>query len=136
MYKITHVISALIRQFLLPNPYINIIGDVVWADLFNIVIGGTILHYLSFILTGAGYKKEIDNPASGSLGYLISYIYLTVIITIIGKLISNIKVFLTTFIIIYFISLIIVNRIFNKNYNFWKEGEFYKCTQKIEWISL
>lgn len=31
MYKFIHLISALIRQFALPNPYINIIGNEVYA---------------------------------------------------------------------------------------------------------
>lgn len=116
MYKIIHLLSALIRQFLLPNPYINIIVDAVWADLFNILIGGAILHYLSFNLTGVGYKKGIDNPAAGSLGYLVSYVYLTILITITGDLIENIKIFLFTFIAIYIVSIIIVNKIFNRKY--------------------
>lgn len=121
MYKIIHLLSALIRQFLLPNPYINIIVDAVWADLFNILIGGAILHYLSFNLTGVGYKKGIDNPAAGSLGYLVSYVYLTILITITGDLIENIKIFLFTFIAIYIVSIIIVNKIFNRKYFYWKE---------------
>lgn len=46
MYKFIRLISALIRQFVLPNPYINIIGSEVYADLFNIFIGGTYLAFL------------------------------------------------------------------------------------------
>ena len=54
MYKFISILSAFIRQFLLPNPYVNIIGNEIYADLFNIIIGGTILHCLSYILTGFG----------------------------------------------------------------------------------
>ena len=50
MYKIIHLISGLIRQFVLPNPYINIIGNETYADLFNIFIGGTILQFNSSIV--------------------------------------------------------------------------------------
>ena len=39
MYKFINIISALIRQFLLPNPYINLFSQEVYADLFNIIIG-------------------------------------------------------------------------------------------------
>ena len=42
MYKFISILSAFIRQFLLPNPYVNIIGNEIYADLFNIIIGGTI----------------------------------------------------------------------------------------------
>lgn len=80
MYKIIHILSALIRQFLLPNPYNHFFSYVIYADLFNVLIGGTILHFLSFLLTGVGYIKGVNSPASGSLGYLISYIYLTVVL--------------------------------------------------------
>jgi len=115
MYKIIHVISALIRQFLLPNPYINWFDNEIHADLFNILIGGWILHKLSFWLTGIGYTKGIDEPASGSLGYLVSYIILTVVITLIGKFIVNIKVAIVVFIVIYILLCIVVSKIFNRH---------------------
>lgn len=113
MYRIIYLISAFIRQFVLPNPYINIIKNKVYADLFNIFIGGTILHFLAYILTCFGYKRKINDPASGSVGYLISYIYLTVIITLLGYLISNVKVFIIVFIVLYFISCFIVDKMSN-----------------------
>ena len=90
MYKFIHLISSLIRQFVLQNSYINIIGSEGYADLFNIFIGGTILHFCAYILTGCGYTKGVNDQASGSLGYLISYCYITTLITILGYLISNI----------------------------------------------
>lgn len=52
MYRLIHLISAFVRQILLPNPYVNIIGNEAYADLFNIIIGGTIIHIFAFILTG------------------------------------------------------------------------------------
>ena len=79
MYKFISILSAFIRQFLLPNPYVNIIGNEIYADLFNIIIGGTILHCLSYILTG--------------FGYLISYCYITALITALGYFITHVKVF-------------------------------------------
>ena len=101
MYKFIHLISALIRQFVLPNPYINIIGSEAYADLFNIFIGGTILHFCAYILTGCGYTKGEDNSAFGSFGYLISYCYVTALIIILVYLIYNIKVFIIIFIVLY-----------------------------------
>ena len=94
MYKFIHLISAFIRQFLLPNPYINIIENEAYAELFNIFMGGTILHCLSFILTGCGYKKGIDNSATGSAGYLFSYCYLTIVITVLGYLLLALLFFI------------------------------------------
>jgi len=118
MYNFIHLVSALIRQFLLPNPYINLFENEIQADLFNVFVGGIILWKLSYWLTGAGYRKGIDNPASGSLGYLISYCYLTFLITLIGWLINNIRVFIIIFVIIYILSLIIVSKVFGKKYSF------------------
>ena len=115
MYKFVHLISALIRQFLLPNPYINIIGNETYADLFNIVIGGTIIHIFAFILTGCGYQRGIDDPASGSFGYLISYGYITVIITLLGFLISNFVIFVIVYLVVYIASCILVGIVFNHN---------------------
>ena len=118
MYKLIHLISAIIRQFLLPNPYINLFNNEMYADLFNIVIGGLILWKLSYWLTGVGYKKGVDNPAGGSLEYLFSYCHLTMTITVLGSLINSIKVFIIIFIIVYILSMIMVNKTFNKNYDF------------------
>lgn len=115
MYKFIHLISALIRQFVLPNPYVNIIGNKLYADLFNIFIGGTILHYLAFFLTGCGYTKSINDAAAGSAGYFVSYCYLTGLITLLGYLISNITIFIIIFITLYVISCIVVNKLFNKS---------------------
>ena len=115
MYRIFHLISAIIRQFILPNPYVNIFENPTNADLFNIIIGGTILHIFSFILTGCGYIRGIDETLVGSLGYLLSYVYLTFIITILGYFISNIIHFIVLFFIIYLFSCVLVGYIFNRN---------------------
>lgn len=118
LYRFIHLISALIRQFALPNPYINIMGSEVYADLFNIFIGGTILHFYAYILTGCGYTKGVNDPASGSFGYLISYCYVTALITALGYFISNITVFIIIFIVLYIASCILVGYILNRSRSF------------------
>ena len=115
MYRIIHLISAIVRQFCLPNPYASIIRNSGYADLFNILIGGTIIHVLAFILTGCGYSRGIDSPASGSLGYLISYIYLTFVITGLGYIFSSFTWFIISLTVVYIFSCISVGYIFNKN---------------------
>ena len=115
MYKAIQIISILIRQFILPNPYTNLIGDSIYAEIFNIVVGGIILYVLAFVLNGCAYYKGIDDPAKGSLGYLISYCYLTAIITMFGYYILSVKWFLIVFIIVYLISFIIVRKVFSKS---------------------
>lgn len=115
MYKFISIISALIRQFLLPNPYINLFSQEVYADLFNIIIGGIILHKLSFWLTGMAYTRGINEPAEGSVGYLFSYIILTLLITFLSKIISNIWIMVCVFLIIYILLCIVVSKTFNRH---------------------
>ena len=115
MYKIINIISAFLRQFVLPNPYINIIGNEIYAELFNIFIGGTILHFLSFFLTGCGYTRGVNDAVTGIVGYFISYCYLTGLITLLGYFISNVAIFIISFIILYIVSCIVVNKIFDKS---------------------
>lgn len=115
MYKLIHFISAIIRQLFLPNPYSNIINNPSYADVFNIFIGGAILGLLAYLLTGCGYTKKVDSPAFGSFGYLISYIYLTFLITGLGYVISNVVWVIVLFLIIYLISCIVVFCIFKKD---------------------
>lgn len=115
MYTLINLISVLIRQFLLPNPYISIIGNEVYANLFNIIIGGVIIHFCAYNLTGFGYIKGINQPASGSLGYLISYCYITFLITILSYFVSNITIFIIAFISIYIVSCVLVRILFNKD---------------------
>lgn len=113
MYKIIALISILVRSKL-PNPYMHWISHPLYSDLFNIVIGGVILHVTAFILSGCSYYKGIDDPAKGSFGYLISYIVLTCIISMIGKLEVNYKIGIAIFMIIYFMLCLLVSNIFRK----------------------
>lgn len=64
MYGIIALISAWIRQFYLPNPFVNII-DPLYADLFNIIIGGFIIHILAYYITGCIYENG-SSPGLGS----------------------------------------------------------------------
>ena len=68
MYGIIALISAWIRQFYLPNPFVNII-DPLYADLFNIIIGGFIIHILAYYITGCIYEKG-SSPGLGSFLYV------------------------------------------------------------------
>jgi len=66
MYNSIHLISALIRQFLLPNPY-HFFSNDAYSDLFNMFIGGAIFWKLSYWLTGAGYKKSVKDRNSKNI---------------------------------------------------------------------
>ena len=114
MYKVVSLISVIIRQFLLPNPYLGILKNEFLALLFNIFVGGLILHVFSSVMTGVVYSRGFDDPAAGSAGYLLSYCYLTFVITMLGNFINNVTIFITVFLVIYAISCYIVGYIFNR----------------------
>lgn len=115
MYKIVYLISLFIRTFLLPNPYINLIGNETFAELFNIFIGGLILHKLAYWFTGNIYRKSIDDPSVGSFFYLISYVVITFIFSFLGLFISNFVLFIIVFLILYLLACIITSKLFDRN---------------------
>ena len=118
MYKIIHIISALIRQFLLPNPFSNFFSSQLYADLFNILLGGAILHVLAYIMTGIVYEKG-SAPGLGSFLYLFNYCIITGIIIFITWLIHSFWIAIIICIVLYIIALIILSKLSNKMYNFW-----------------
>ena len=79
MYKLFNVLSAFIRQFCLPNPYVMYFESSAYADIFNIIVGGYILHLLSFLLTSSIYEKGIHPSWIGSILYCVNYIFNTIL---------------------------------------------------------
>lgn len=110
MYKIIYIVSWLIRSFLLPNPFENVIGDKACALIFNSVAGEAIISALAFFITGCWYTRKVNKKESGSLGYLISYIAITFLFIILSSTIKDLKICLFIFFIIYIITCIILSR--------------------------
>ena len=110
MYNVIHIISALIREFLLPNPFETIIEDKISSDIFNILVGGIILHFLAFFITGCWYTRGVNKPTGGSLGYLISYTTITLLFIILSNTIKDLKICLSVCFGIYIIACIILSR--------------------------
>lgn len=106
MYSIIALISAWIRQFYLPNPFANII-DSSYADLFNIFIGGAILHILAFVLTGCVYDKG-SAPSIGSILYLFNYLVIIGLMLLITKFIKIIWLAIAIFFLIYLTTCILL----------------------------
>ena len=82
MYKIISIISLLIRQFYLPNPYIGYFDIELYADIFNILVGGTILHIYAYSLTSSIYDKYRHSSWVGSFLYCINYILNTFLMSV------------------------------------------------------
>ena len=82
MYKLIATISMLIRQFVLPNPFEGL-GEIFDVTLFDITLKLTPdilnwivepgLHLLAFGVAGIYYVRGLQDPAVGSLLYLVFY---------------------------------------------------------------
>lgn len=68
MYRLIYIISFLIRQFLLPNPFAPLGGN---AEIINLLVGGAFVP-LSYFMTGFIYDKGSE-PAIGSILFLVVY---------------------------------------------------------------
>lgn len=112
MYYITSLISVWIRQFYLPNPFATIINSS-YADIFNILIGGAILHFLSFSITSIYYERG-SMPTIGSISYLFWYIVNTFIFIGIGKITTSLVTFSILVLIVYIAIILLINNISNK----------------------
>lgn len=113
MYSIVSLISAWVRQFYLPNPFATIINPS-YADIFNILVGGAILHFLSYGITSIYYRKG-EAPAVGSISYLIWYIINTFIFIGVGSLTSTIELYILFICFIYIVIISLVSNISNGN---------------------
>lgn len=115
MYGIIALISAWIRQLYLPNPFVNII-DSSYADLFNTIIGGTILHILAFALTRCIYDKG-SAPFIGSILYLFNYAIIIGLMLLITKFIKIIWLAIVVFFIIYLVFCMLLSIFKSKQYS-------------------
>ena len=81
-YGIMAVISMLVRQFLLPNPF-DSLGEAYAIKIKDVVIplhpfvinliAEPVLHAVTFAVVGIYYHKGRHNPALGSFLYLLFY---------------------------------------------------------------
>ena len=79
LYAIMAVISIIVRQVYLPNPF-ECFGDMAW--LYNL-IAEPIIHGAAFLLVGTVYRKG-SFPALGSFLYLVAYAAITGVLALMG----------------------------------------------------
>ena len=113
MYGIVSVLGSILRQIYLPNPFTNIFTTQGLADLFNLVIGGTIIGFLSYSLTGCIYERG-EAPAIGSFLYTFNYALITFSFYGVSLLIKNIILAVVIYVIIYVIVYIFLYNLKNK----------------------
>jgi len=79
IYALMTVISVLIRQFALPNPF-ECFGES--ADLIN-WIAEPIMHAIAYGIVGLFYVRG-SAPLLGSIAYLVTYALLTGVLWVMG----------------------------------------------------
>lgn len=115
MYQLIKVFSYLVRQFLIPNPFTNLIKNPGTAEIVNWIFGGVLVP-LAYILTGTWYKGGAK--AVGSFGFFINYAILTGLFLLITKFITNVYLVAFLFILGYAILCIVESKLFGEKYSF------------------
>jgi len=111
---IVSVISFIIRQFFIPNPFSNLVHDSCTANVYNAIFG-IIFVLLSFELTGGWYDKK--NSKIGATGFLFNYILITFLFLLITKVIKKIIFAIIIFLLVYALLFLIEKKVFSKNRN-------------------
>ena len=70
MYSVVSLIGMFVREYYLPNPFINFFADANVAIGFNLLIGGSIIGILSYGITHIYYEKG-SIPFLGSISYTV-----------------------------------------------------------------
>lgn len=104
MYQVIKSINSIIRDEIIPNPFDFISDNPVIVMLFTYIIGGTVIHFISYNMVGIVYKKG-QAPIIGSILYLFIYALNVWLIIKINKIclssITTISVYLILVIIIF-----------------------------------
>lgn len=117
MYGIVIIFGSIFRQIYLPNPFVNVFATQGIADLFNLVVGGAIIGFLSYFLTGCIYERG-EAPAIGSFLYTFNYALITFTFYGISLLIKNIIIAAVVYFILYVLFCIFLSNLRSKQYNF------------------
>lgn len=117
MYGIVSLLGRILRQIYLPNPFINVFDNKGMTDLFHLIIGGTIIGFLSYLLTRCIYKKGAA-PAIGSFLYTFNYALITFSFYGISLLIKNIIIATVIYLILYIIVCVFLSNLRSKAINF------------------
>ena len=89
MYQIVSALNGFIREEILPNPFDFISDNQLIVMLFTCLIGGMILHIISFSMCGVFYNRG-QAPVLGSIGYMMAFCWNVWILINISKLFNSI----------------------------------------------
>lgn len=109
MYQIVSTFNGFIREEILPNPFDFISDNQLIVMLFTYLIGGMILHIISFFMCGVFYNRG-QAPVLGSIGYMMAFSLNVWLLINISKIFDSIL----TISIVYFIVVIFIFILLNK----------------------
>lgn len=109
MYQIISALNGFIREEMIPNPFDFISDNQLMVMLFTYLIGGMILHIISFSMCGVFYNRG-QAPVLGSIGYMMAFSLNVWLLINSSKLFNSIL----TISIIYFIVVIFIFILLNK----------------------
>lgn len=89
MYQIISALNSIIREEIMPNPFGFISDNQLIVDLFAYLIGGMILHKISFEMCGIFYNRG-DAPILGSIGYMMAFCFNVWVLINLSKLFNSI----------------------------------------------
>ena len=109
MYKIVSVLNGFIREEMIANPFEFISDNQLVVMLFTYLIGGIILHIISFNMCGVFYKRG-QAPILGSIGYMMAFCFNVWLLINISKVFDSIL----TISVIYSIIVIVIFKLLYK----------------------
>ena len=112
---IVSVLSYFVRQFILPNPFTNLIDDSNVATIVNWICGGIFIP-LSYILTGTWYSGGVK--IIGIIGFFVNYALLTGLFLLITYFFNNLYIVTALFLLGYIMLCLIEGMILGKKYSF------------------
>ncbi len=110
MYQIVSALNGFIREEMIPNPFEFISDNECIVILFTYLIGGTILHIISFAMCGVLYNRG-SCPVLGSMGYMFFFILNVGILMILNKWFNNIFVISIIYIVLVIAIFVLLNKI-------------------------
>lgn len=110
MYKIISALNGFIREEMIPNPFEFISDNQLIVMLFTYLIGGTILHIISFSMVGVFYRRG-QAPVLGSLGYMFFYCINVQVLIKLNLWLQNINLIMYIYIIFVIVMFFILYKI-------------------------
>ena len=110
MYKIISALNGFIREDIMPNPFEFISDNELIVALFTYLIGGLILHVISFAMCGIFYDRG-SCPTLGSIGYMFFWTLNVGILMIISQLINSFLAIGIIYMILVITIFVVLNKI-------------------------